>query len=67
MIDPVVHLEEANPKYVGWRGRGWYWIDPEYLAGRYSLPAGVTGPYADAALAMREYYALLRSNDDLIR
>jgi hypothetical protein len=54
---PVVHLEDPDARYHPYLGVGWYWIDPEYLARHYEGPARVTGPYADAQLAIAEYYA----------
>lgn len=57
MIDPVVRLEEANLKYVPWCGPGWYWVDPVERRGGLPGPVRVTGPYADAAVALSEYYA----------
>ncbi len=55
--DSTVYLERPGPYRDNWHGAGWYWIDPEYLAHRYAMPARVTGPYATQELAAAEYRA----------
>lgn len=53
--EPVRQLIEAGT-WQDWKGPGWYWIDPEYLAGHHSVPR-VTGPYKTEELASAEYHA----------
>ena len=50
----VIYLPTEG--YEGWRGPGWYWVDPEHLAGR-RCDKRVTGPYATKEMATAEYYA----------
>lgn len=42
--------EEGNPA-------GWYWVDPEWLAGRYRGQPRITGPYSTQAVALENYWA----------
>lgn len=57
MLMPKVTIYlKADVGHVGWRGEGWYWIDPEFLAGR-RQDMQVTGPYASEELATAEFRA----------
>lgn len=52
----VEWLEEEARHLEGYGGPGWYWVDPEFLAGRIREKA-VTGPYATRDLAVEDYWA----------
>jgi hypothetical protein len=55
-VNPTGFFETDVGIYQGWKGAGWYWIDPEFLAGRTTLKS-VTGPYKFREAAEIDYYA----------